>query len=163
LDVSLWRNGFQRQGFEAPVSYYLCAKMVTHISGLFELETIVPSQFFATLPRQAPTKLGEYRLLVAMLKDAIDCFQKHAHARNKWQQRLFAEAQAWITREDGETVSHAEDYVPGFSFEYVCDVLGLDAADLRQRLQQWRTRSCGIGRAADNHAAATSGQPERNP
>ena len=115
--------------------------MVTHISGLFQPDTIIPSEFFATLRRQAPSKQGEYRLLVAVLKDAIDCFQENAQARNKWQQRLFDEAQRWITGEDGDAISK-EHQVPGFSFEYVCDVLGLDAAHLRWGLQQWRARGC---------------------
>ena len=123
--------------------------MVADISLLFEPDIIVPSQFFATLPRQAPSKQGEYRLLVAVLKDAIDCFQKNVHARTKWQQRRFDEVQTWIVGEDGDTTSHAEDQVPGFSFEYVCDVLGLDAAYLRWGLQQWRTCTRAI---ADAHA-----------
>jgi len=135
--------------------------MVTHISGLFEPDIIVPSQFFATLPRQAPSKQGEYRLLVAVLKDAIDCFQEHAHARNKWQQRLFDEAQRWITGEDGDPVSHVEDHVAGFSFEYVCEVLGLDAGYLRWGLQQWRTctRAIADAHAESRHHAASSGRP----
>ena len=118
--------------------------MAADIHSLFEPDTIVPSQFFATLRRQAPTKRGEYHLLVALLEDAINCFQKHAHAANKGKQRLFDEAQAWISGEDGDTGDHAQDQVPGFSFEYVCDVLGLDAADLRRGLQRWRMRTCAI-------------------
>jgi len=124
--------------------------MVAHIDGRFEPDTIVPSQFFATLRSQAPSKRGEYRLLVALLEDAIDCFQKNVHAANKWEQRLFDEAQGWITGEDGDRSSDAEDRLPGFSFEYVCDVLGLDAAYLRWGLQQWRTRTRAI---ADPHHA----------
>jgi hypothetical protein len=121
--------------------------MVAHTRGLFEPDTIVPSQFFATLRRQAPSNRGEYRLLVAVLEDAIDCFQENVHAANKSEQRLFDEAQGWITGEDGDTVSHADDQAPGFSFEYVCDVLGLDASYLRWGLQQWRTRTCAIADA----------------
>jgi len=122
--------------------------MVTHMSRPFEPDIIVPSQFFATLPRQAPHKQGEYRLLVAVLKDAIECFQENVHARNKWEQRLFDEAQRWIAGGDGDAISN-EDQVLGFSFEYVCDVLGLDAAYLRWGLQQWHTCTRAI---ADTHA-----------
>lgn len=117
--------------------------MVPPTFGLFEPDLVVPSQFFATLPRQAPSMRGEYRLLVAVLQDAIECFREHAHARNKWRQRLFDEVQNWITEEDGDAIGH-DDQVPGFSFEYVCDVLGLDAADLRRGLQRWRMRTCAI-------------------
>lgn len=103
--------------------------MVADTYLLFEPDIIVPSRFFATLRRQAPSKRGEYRLLVAVLQEAIDCFQKNVHATNKWRQRRFDEVQSWITGEDGDTASH-EDHVPGLSFEDVCDVLGLDAAYL---------------------------------
>jgi len=128
--------------------------MVTHMSRPFEPDIIVPSQFFATLPRQAPHKQGEYRLLVAVLKDAIECFQENVHARNKWEQRLFDEAQRWITGEGGDAISN-EDQVLGFSFEYVCDVLGLDAAYLRWGLQQWRTCTRAIAARARLRADIT--------
>ena len=139
--------------------------MAAHPHGLFEPDIIVPSQFFATLRRQAPRKGGEYRLLVAVLEDAIDCFQENAHAANKWQQRLFNEAQAWILGEGAE--SDADKQGPRFSFAYVCDVLGLDAAYLRWGLQQWRTRSCAIADAqhAENrhHATSCERPMRRNP
>ena len=115
--------------------------MIADIHLLCEPNTIVPSQFFATLRRQAPTKQGEFRLLVAVLEDAINCFRRNARTADKSKQRLFDEARAWITGEDGDTVGHAADHAPGFSFEYVCDILGLDAADLRSGLRRWRTRN----------------------
>jgi hypothetical protein len=55
--------------------------MVADIHLLFEPDAIVPSPFFATVRRQAATKQGEYRLLVAVLGDAIRCFQENAHPR----------------------------------------------------------------------------------
>ena len=119
--------------------------MVADIHLLFEPDTAVPAQFFATVRRQAPTKQGEYRLLLAVLEDAINCFQKNAHSADKWKQRLFDEAQAWITGEGEDTAGQAEDQVPGFSFGYVCDILGLDAANLRWGLQRWRMHGSGQG------------------
>jgi hypothetical protein len=105
--------------------------MVGDTYELFEPDAIVPSQFFATQRRQAQSKRGEYRLLVALLEDAINCFQGNARAANMSKQRLFEEAQGWIMGGDGDAVTQAEDQVRGFSFEYVCAVLGLDAAYLR--------------------------------
>jgi len=115
--------------------------MVAHTDRLFEPDIIAPSQFFATQLRDSPSQRGEYRLLVAVLTDAVECFQGNAHAAAKGSQRLFDEAQRWITRKSGDTVGHAADQTPGFSFEYVCDVLGLDAALLRSGLQRWHTRN----------------------
>ena len=140
--------------------------MVTHTSGRFEPDIVVPAQFFATLPRQAPSKRGEYRLLVAVLQEAIDCFQENAHATNKWRQRRFDEVRHWITGEDPDAIRHSEDQVPGLSFEYVCDVLGLDAAYLRRGLQQWRMRTCAIAGAQQaesrHHAASCERSMRRN-
>ncbi len=132
--------------------------MGTLPSRLFEPDIIVPSQFFATSRRYAPRKRGEYRLLVAVLKEAIECFQENAHARNKWQQQRFDEVQRWVAGEDRDAVG-PEDQVPGFSFEYVCDVLGLDAAHLRRGLQRWRARTCAIAdakHAESGHRAGAS-------
>ena len=120
--------------------------MIADIHLLFEPDTIAPSQFFATLRRQAPTKQGEYRLLVALLEDAINCFQGNAHAADKVKQRLFDEAHGWITGEDGDTVGQAEDQAPGFSFEYVCGILGFDAAYIRSGLQRRRARNSPTAR-----------------
>ena len=78
--------------------------MIADIHLLLELDTVVSSQLFATVRRQAPTKRGEYRLLLAVLEDAINCFQENAHATDKSKQRLFAEVQGWITGEGGDTV-----------------------------------------------------------
>ena len=38
----------------------------------FELDPLIPSQFFETLRRQAPSSQGEYQLLIAVREDAVD-------------------------------------------------------------------------------------------
>lgn len=72
---------------------------------------------------------AEAGLMIAVLEEAIGCFQKHLLARDKKRQRLFQEAEAWILREEGDRP---------FSFNHVCDVLGLNAAYLRRLLRRWR-------------------------
>lgn len=100
-----------------------------------EPEVILPTQFFATLRRDAPRKGGEYRLVVAVLEDAIACFQKYAFVAQKRGHRLFEEAAQWIM-DDAERLEHRGER--GFSFEQVCGFLGLDPAYLRRGLQRWR-------------------------
>src|SRR5437867_10766495 len=69
--------------------------------------------------------LGERRLLWAMLLDAASCFYKHRHARDNTGRKLFREAERWIRwRGDGSP----------FSFQAVCDVLGLNAQRVRVSL-----------------------------
>jgi hypothetical protein len=108
--------------------------MIGHRHGPFEPDVVVPAQFFATLRRHAPHKRGEHRLLVALLEDAVERFQKHVLTGN----RRFAEAEQWIMGEGESSALGHEDHDPGFSFEYVCGVLGFEPAYLRRGLQRWR-------------------------
>jgi hypothetical protein len=99
--------------------------------GVFEPDVVLPAQFFATLRRKAAGE-GERRLRIAVLEDAVHCYQKHVLATDPRGRQLFREAEEWIMERDGEG--------PGFSFEGICDVLGLDADYIRAGLQRWRER-----------------------
>ena len=100
-----------------------------------EPEVILPTQFFATLRRAAPRQTGEYRLLVAVLRDAITCFQKYAFVLQRREHRLFGETERWLM-ECTDGLERTDDR--GFSFEQICGFLGLDAGYLRHGLQRWR-------------------------
>ncbi len=65
------------------------------------------------------------RLMLAVLKDAIDCFQRHAHVSNGKRDQLFLEAQDWILQRDSDWP---------FSFENICNVLRLDPDYIRSGL-----------------------------
>lgn len=103
-----------------------------------DFDILLPSQFSTQLGGRAPGKKGEWRLLVAVLHDAVECFQKHLHARDKEERLLFKEAEQWMMGTNEAHVSHAHDRPPSFSFQYVCDVLDLNADYLRSGLQRWR-------------------------
>jgi hypothetical protein len=97
------------------------------IGSLFQPDSLLPFHYFETLRRKtifAPEK----RLMLAILEDAIQCFQDNLLAHNVTSKRLFAEAAEWIVEADSDCV---------FSFENVCDTLGLNAAYLRQGLLRW--------------------------
>ena len=117
-----------------------------------EPDVILPTQFFATQCRDAPRKGGEYRLLVAVLKDAIDCFQKYAFVAQKRGHRLFNEAAQWIM-EDADGVERTDDR--GFSFEQVCGFLGLDPAYLRSGLRRWHDAQIGTPRSRQAEVTPT--------
>jgi hypothetical protein len=74
---------------------------------------------------------AERRLMVAILADAIGCFQKNLLARNGKRRRLFLEAEEWI---------RSEDVVWPFSFRNICDMLGVDADALRAEADGWKRR-----------------------
>lgn len=65
--------------------------------------------------------------MLAVLDDAIECFQKYAGARARKRGRLFLEAEQWILERDGAWP---------FSFENICDVLNLDPSYIRRGLMQ---------------------------
>jgi len=74
---------------------------------------------------------SEFRLSLAVLEEAIHCFQKHLFARDRHGRKLFREAEAWIMSED--------DPLP-FSFEHLCAVIGINPAYVRRGLRSWRER-----------------------
>lgn len=88
---------------------------------------ILPEQssFFS---RSQPL-FGEQRLLLAILEDAIYCFQTCLFATKPSKRRLFQEAEAWIYATHSEWI---------FSFENVCEILDLHAGCLRSGLSQWK-------------------------
>jgi len=49
--------------------------------GLFEPDALLPAQFYAAF-RGGSGVRGEKRLMLAVLEDALDCFQKYAAARD---------------------------------------------------------------------------------
>jgi hypothetical protein len=84
-------------------------------------------EYFATFQRTEylePEKI----LLLALLEDAIHCYRKLAHVRNPAARRQFREAEEWLMG-DGGTGGV-------FSFENICDVLGMDPEYVRRRLRE---------------------------
>jgi hypothetical protein len=68
--------------------------------------------------------------MLAILEDAINCFQKYHDGRRSRERRLFCEAEEWLL---------SADRAP-FSFEHVCGVFDFDPAYIREGLQQWSDR-----------------------
>ena len=91
----------------------------------------------------------ERRLMVAVLEDAIHSFQKSAAARTPMEKAIFAEEEEWIfgAGEDGP-----------FSFESICDALGLDPDYLRSGLRRWREKRIGKQARPRLHAANADGR-----
>ena len=100
----------------------------------FELDPLVASQFFETVGTRASKRSGETRLLIAVLRDAIDCFQYCIFTDNPNVSRLSGEAEQWI-------MGKSEPSDTALTFEYVCSVLDLDPDYLRSGLRRWRDAS----------------------
>ena len=94
---------------------------------MFEPDTPLPEQYFTLLGRK-PLQ-GEKRLLLAMLEDAVHCFQTYPLAKKPHERRLFQEAEEWIVSTDGLWF---------FSFENICDALGINPGRMREALKVWK-------------------------
>jgi len=92
---------------------------------------MLPSQYFSVLRKTAPQG-PEYLLVIAMLQDAIECFQKYRWAIDENGQQLYADANEWIESEDRKWP---------FSFENVCGVLNLNPDYIRVGLNRWVERA----------------------
>ena len=64
-----------------------------------------------------------------MLEDAVHCFQTYLLARKPHERRLFQEAEDWIDSQDSQWF---------FSFENICEILGIHPGRLRDALKQWK-------------------------
>lgn len=103
---------------------------------IFQPDVLLPSQFFASMKRKVPRE-PEYRLIVAVLQDAIECFQKHLFARDHKARLLFEDAAEWLASDDREWP---------YSFVSICEVLNLNPDYLRGGLQMWQESQL-VGRA----------------
>ena len=97
-------------------------------SSLFDLEAIVPSQYPAWSGRDDGTS-AERRLMLAVLRDAVDCYQRHALARDERGKALFADAKKWIESDEREWP---------LSYENICETLEINPEYLRRGLATWR-------------------------
>jgi hypothetical protein len=67
--------------------------------------------------------------MLAVLEDAMRCYQTYGNSRNRSQRRLFLEAEGWLMDRKGDGP---------FAFETVCETLGIDPNCLREGLRRWR-------------------------
>ena len=114
------------------------------VQELFQPDTLLPSQYFDRIRRRASYD-GERRLMVAILEDAVEVYRKQAGARDRKRRQLFEDAEAWIDSPDKSWI---------FSYENICEVLGIDAEYLRKGLRVWKQRAGGDrGRVVAFHDA----------
>jgi hypothetical protein len=95
---------------------------------VFQADSLISDQFHATYKSKA-CLAPEKSLMLAVLHDAVICFQDNLKAHDKRKRRLFLEAEEWIL---------SEDHLYLFSFENICASLGFEASYLRQGLMYWK-------------------------
>ncbi|HEY3305787.1 MAG TPA: hypothetical protein VGL70_19850 [Candidatus Binatia bacterium] len=94
------------------------------VSSLFQLDPVLPAEYQDTFRRRTYLE-PEKTLMLAVLEDAITCFQKYARARHSKTKHLFREAEEWILEKDSKYF---------FSFEQICASLGFEPGYVRNGL-----------------------------
>lgn len=89
-------------------------------------DSTLRDQYFATFQRSEHLE-PEKALLMAILEDAVHCYRKYRAARDRAGGQRFREAEQWIMEE-------GDDWL--FSFENVCETLGLDPQYIRRGVRE---------------------------
>ena len=110
------------------MSYDTGLSMEERVTSLFQPDTLLPEQFLDTFRRKLHLE-PEKKLMLAILEDAIACFQKYVFARDAKGKALFSEAEEWIDDLNAEGI---------FTFNSVCEALELNPAYLRRGLEAWK-------------------------
>ena len=98
------------------------------VVSLFQPDIFLPEQYLETFRRKAPLE-PEKRFMLAVLEDAVACFQKYVLSRDNRGKGMFREAEEWILEEGSDWL---------FSFENICEVLGMNPQYVRQGLIHWK-------------------------
>ena len=113
------------------MAYDTGLSMEERVTSLFQPDTLLPEQYLDTFRRKLHLE-PEKKLMLAILEDAIACFQKYVSARDGKGKALFGEAETWIEEKGGESV---------FAFDSVCEVLGFDPEYLRGGIKNWKAKA----------------------
>lgn len=119
--------------------------------GLFEPDVLLRDQFTV---RSGAAVSREKRLMLAVLENALDSYQKYVFARDGQGRQLFDEAVEWLE-------STNTDWL--FSYRNICETLDINPDYLRRGLEGWRRRAA-LARQAEIEAAQAidmTAAPER--
>lgn len=129
------------------MSYETGLTMEERVTSLFQPDTLLPDQYFDTFRRKLYLE-PEKKLMLAILEDAVACYQKYAVARDSKGTALFNETEAWVQQKNAGEI---------FSFDSVCEMLGFDPDYLRQGLAASKERL----RTEHSHAKVYQLAPQR--
>ncbi len=102
------------------------------LSNLIEPDVMLPSQFFST--EEAGVRGGERKLMAALLSDGIEAYIAQATVPKVKRRANAYDACEWVDTRD-------HSYV--FSFDVVCESLGINPEYLRLGLNRYVEAACG--------------------
>jgi hypothetical protein len=113
------------------MSYGTRLTLEDKVATLFHLDPVVPAQYQDTFQRKTHLQ-PEKTLMLAVLEDAIICFQKYARARNGKPRQMFRDAEEWILDQNSRWF---------FSFDQICSSLGFEPSYIRLGLLKEKEKS----------------------
>lgn len=118
---------------------------------LFQPDILLPAQYLATTQRKTYLE-PEKRLMLAVLEDAVICFQKYVHSSSPKERLSFEEAEVWILDEDSHWL---------FSFVNICEALELNPRYVREGLIEWKNRQMAVRTKSQLHPVSRASQEKR--
>lgn len=100
--------------------------MAENALSIFGADASVQQKYFDALQRSEHLE-PEKALLQAILEDAVHCYRKYVSARDRAGREQFREAEEWI-------MGGANGWI--FSFNNVCEYLGLDPEYVRRGVRE---------------------------
>jgi hypothetical protein len=145
LESSLYRYTVLSESAEVEIMLMRGPVVQERATLLFQPDPVSRLQFLATFKNISlePERL----LMLAVLEDAIKCVEKYATFNSGGNRKLFDEAIDWIRTENDEWL---------FSFDNVCDAVGLNAGLLRRALLHMVADRCRVRRPEQSYPSRTS-------
>jgi len=106
------------------------SKMRPEHFSVFQPDILLPLQYHRTR-RTRHLLLPEQKLAVAILEDAIACYQHYARSRGERAEANYREAEEWIMKPERHWL---------FSFERICELIALNPDYIRAGLKRWRAQ-----------------------
>lgn len=126
--VSTSKDNRERQPFWVKDNNGPRMQLDERAMAIFQPDVLIESQYLATQTRRMHLD-AERVLMFAVLRDAVSCFQDNVGSKCKRKQAMHRDAEEWILDKDR---SHL------FSFDNVCEILGLDPEYMRAGLLRWK-------------------------
>lgn len=111
--------------------------------GLFEPDVLI-NELAVTARRRHAALSGEKRLMLAVMENALDYYQKCIFATDRVGRTLFTEAAEWIASTSNDDI---------FSFENISETLGIDPGYFRHGVATWHKRLLDARRTMEIPAA----------
>jgi hypothetical protein len=135
------------------MSYETGLSMEERVTSLFQPDTLLPDQYLETFRRKFHLE-PEKKLMLAVLEDAIACYQKYIFAQEGKGRVLAQETEQWLLDENSDWL---------FSFDNVCETLGFDPAYMREGLMRWKQQKLAdYSQARVYRLAARRARNQRN-